>query len=395
MNGVKDNRRISIIASDLSKSGAGRWGGAVRPFLLAQALKKLGHPVEILGFSQDQSAVSSSFDFPVKVFPGGNYPKFLRSAQQLLSKIDGDIVYAYKLKPSSFGIALLDKLRTRRPLLLDIDDWELSWYGGDSWRYRPSLSRLAKDLLKHDGVLRDPDFPLYLAWMERWVSRADCTTLHTQFLKKRFGGYYVPNGKDTELFDPSRYDPAASRHQYNLSNYRVLMFPGAPRPYKGLEDVLAALDQLNESDLKLVIVGGSPYDDYDEKLMRKWERWIIQLPKFSYSAMPEVIAAAHIIVVPQQNVPAAQAQFPLKLTDGMAMAKPILATRVGDIPDILGETGFLVDPSSPDQIATAIQRIFQNLDEANVRGLEARKRCVNYYSIDTMASLLATAIQGI
>ena len=43
--------------------------------------------------------------------------------------------------------------------------------------------------------------------------------------------------------------------------------------------------------------------------------------------MPEIVSAADVIVVPQRNTPAAQAQFPLKLTDGMAMAKPILATQ--------------------------------------------------------------------
>ncbi|MDJ0650368.1 MAG: hypothetical protein QNJ60_16870, partial [Xenococcaceae cyanobacterium MO_188.B19] len=41
--------KISIIVSDLSSSGAGRWGGGVRPFLLAQTLLKLGYNVEMLG----------------------------------------------------------------------------------------------------------------------------------------------------------------------------------------------------------------------------------------------------------------------------------------------------------------------------------------------------------
>ena len=390
--GVKHSRKISIIASDLSQSGAGRWGGAVRPFLLAQALKLLDYEVEILGFSADKTPINLSFNVPVTVLEGGNYPKFFTSAQHLLSKVDGDIVYAYKLKPSSFGLALIDKLKTRRPLLLDIDDWELSWHGGDHWRYRPSVKQLARDLFKQDGVLRNPDYPLYLEWIERLVTWADGVTLHTQFLKKRFGGVYVPNGKDITLFDPSRYDAESSRRRYGLSDYRILMFPGAPRPYKGLEDVLAALDELNQPDLKLVIVGGSPYDDYDDRLMRKWGRWIVQLPKFSYLVMPDVIAAAHIIVVPQQNTPAAEAQFPLKLTDGMAMAKPILATRVGDIPEILGETGFLVEPGSPSQIATEIQSIFQYLDEANVRGAAARQRCIKHYSIGAMASLLSNVV---
>ena len=39
----------------------------------------------------------------------------------------------------------------------------------------------------------------------------------------------------------------------------------------------------------------------------------------------------------------ARAQFPLKLTDGMAMAKPVLSTRVGDILEILSDTGYIVD----------------------------------------------------
>jgi glycosyltransferase involved in cell wall biosynthesis len=173
------------------------------------------------------------------------------------------------------------------------------------------------------------------------------------------------------------------------------MFPGAPRPYKGVEDVLIALDQLNESDLRLVIVGGSPYDDYDHQLMKKWGHWMIKLPRLPVSAMPEVVAAAHIVVVPQRDTPAAKAQFPLKLTDAMAMGKPILSTRVGDIPEILGDTGYLVDASSPEQIADKIKWIFQNYSNAIGRGKKARQRCVENYSIDKMADILSDLINQV
>ena len=50
--------KISIIASDLSSSGAGRWQGAVRPFLLAQAFQRLGHSVEILGFADQAGGLA-------------------------------------------------------------------------------------------------------------------------------------------------------------------------------------------------------------------------------------------------------------------------------------------------------------------------------------------------
>lgn len=399
MNSAIDTQKlnISLVVSDLSSSGAGRWGGAVRPFLLAQALQKLGHRVKLFGIAYDgDSPPIARDDLPIVAVPCPYYAGLsgaIAAVTKLLPKIDGDIIYAVKLKPTSFGLALLKKSIAHRPLILDIDDWEMSWFGGDRWQYRPRLKQFAKDLLKSDGPLKHPDHPLYLQWMESLVDRADAITIHNQFLQKRFGGTYIPNGKDTSLFSPDRYDPEASRAKYGLSDYKILMFPGAPRPYKGLEDILTALDRLDRRDLKLVIVGGSPYDDYDRELMEKWSRWIVKLPKFPVKDMPEVVAAAHLIVVPQRDTPAAQAQFPLKLTDGMAMAKPILATQVGDIPQILGDTGYLVKPNSPEEMADKIQWIFDNLDEANAKGKRARERCVEHYSIETMAKLLEQVIK--
>lgn len=382
--------KISLIVSDLSTRGAGRWGGAVRPFLLTQAIQKLGHSVEIVGFvPPDEVTPHCEAHTPSHVFQAKNYPSFINSAYHLLRRLTGDVVYAYKLKPTSFGLGILHHLATRKPLLLDIDDWELSWHGGDRLQYRPSPKQFARDLFHHNGALRQPDHPVYLKWIESWVPQADHITTHTRFLRDRFGGVYVPNGKDVSLFNPKQYNAEKSRDKFGLTPYRVLMFPGAPRPYKGLEDILAALEQLNEPDLRLVIVGGSPYDNYDQELLSRWSRWIIQLPKFPYEQMPEVVSAAHLIVVPQRDLPAAQAQFPLKLTDGMAMAKPILATAVGDIPDILGDTGYIVEPSQVEHIAEKISWIFEHFDQASHQGLLARARCVADYSIETMATKLA------
>lgn len=382
--------KVSLVVSDLAA------GGSIRAFLLGQVLKKLNLEVEIVGFLFGKGLYASP-PSGIKVIEvaGNNYPGFITAAQEVLKKIDGDIIYAVKPKPTSFGISLIKKLRSRRPVIVDMDDWELSWYGGFDWKYRPSIKQLYRDIFKKNGELRFPDHPLYINWMEKLVSRADALTIDTQFLKNRFGGVYLPNGKDTAMFDPDKYDPETSRVRYGLSGYRILMFPGAPRPHKGVEDVLMALDMLNESDLKLVIVGGSPYDDYDNKLIKQWGRWIIKLPSYPVEVMPEIVAAAHVVVVPQRDTPVARAQFPLKLTDGMAMAKPVLSTRVGDIPEILSDTGYIVDPGCPEQIAQKIQWIFQNLESANDKGVKARERCVAFYSVDTMALILSDLIASL
>lgn len=380
--------KVSLLVSDLSGQGAGRWGGAERHFLLARSLQQAGYPVEIVGFDADPQMVAAT-GLTVKSLPRQG----MSSVVDLFKLIQGDIILAYKLKPSSFGLALLHKLFRRCPVILDIDDWEISWHGGDRYRYRLFSKQLARDLLKPGGALRQLDHPLYLKWVESLVPLADQITTHCGFLQRRFGGLYLPNGKDIHQFDPDRYDPEASRANYRLKGYRVLMFPGAPRPYKGVEDVLMALDQLQQEDLKLVVVGGSPYDDYDQYLQQRWGHHIIQLPKTPYPEMPGVIAAAHVLVVPQRDVPAAQAQFPLKLTDGMAMAKPILATRVGDIPEILADTGYLAAPESPADLAEQIELIFRDYDQALSRGRQARQRCIQQYSLETMSQTLTTLLE--
>lgn len=384
--------KISIISPEMSGAGV------VRSFLLAQALKMLNYQVEILGFLVEGKNIYVTPAFDVSIFSvavDDNYQNFISASPKILEKVDGDIIYAVKPRSSSFGISLIKKVMSRRPLVLDIDDWELSWQGGDDWKYSPNPKQLAKDILKKDGVLRNPDYRFYLKLMEKLVSYSDAVTVNTKFIQNRFGGVYLPNGKDTTLFDPSKYNPEMSRSRYHLSEYKILMFPGAPRPYKGVEDVLMALDLIDQSDFKLVIVGGSPYDNYDDILMETWGRWIIKLPNFPAEKMPEIVAAAHVIVVPQRDHPATRAQFPLKLTDGMSMAKPVLASRVGDIPEILGDTGYLVEPNSPEQIADTLQLIFQDLHVANDRGLQARKRCVELYSIEAMANVLSNVIDQV
>ncbi|WYL94204.1 MAG: glycosyltransferase family 4 protein [Gloeotrichia echinulata IR180] len=387
MNRQKNQLKVSILTPNFSK------GGVDRAYLLGQVFKTLNYEVEILGFLFGKSIYPEPpSDLPIYCLPGCNYPKFFASTRQLLQKIDGDIVCAVKPKLTSYGVALINNIFNHRPLIIDIDDWELSWHGGDSFQYRPSWKQLARDVIKKDGALRNPEHPLYLKWMESAINRADAVTADTQFLLNRFGGTYIPNGKDTSLFDPQKFDAKISRELYGLAEYRILMFPGAPRPHKGLEDVLMALDELNEADLRLVIVGGNPYDNYDDQLIERWGKWIIKLPQMPVEKMPQIVAASHVVVVPQRDTPVARAQFPIKLTDGMSMAKPVLATRVGDIPEIISDTGYLVDPNSPKQIAAQIKLIFQDLEAANERGRQARERCIEKYSIKAMAISLNSVI---
>jgi len=155
------------------------------------------------------------------------------------------------------------------------------------------------------------------------------------------------------------------------------------------------MEQLNNPLFKLVMVGKNPYDNYDEYLNKRWGKWIVYLPRYAFEDMPRVVSAAHVVVVPQRDSASARAQFPLKLTDGMAMAKPIIATDVGDIRQILGGGGYVILPNSPEALLKAMQDVYSNYEEAIEKAKLARKRSENDYSIEAMAKALRNVLNKI
>jgi glycosyltransferase involved in cell wall biosynthesis len=169
------------------------------------------------------------------------------------------------------------------------------------------------------------------------------------------------------------------------------MFTGTPKPDQGLEDIFTALDSLNQDDLKLVLVGGNKNkSSYLNTLIDKWGRWIIQIPPQAFDEMPEFIAMSHIVMVTPRESLTTVAKFPSELIEGMTMAKPVIATKVGEIPNILQDTGYLIESQCPNAIVEKIKEIFADYPQAEIKGNLARQRCINHYSMDNLTATLAS-----
>ncbi|MDT8388649.1 MAG: glycosyltransferase [Thiogranum sp.] len=373
-----------------------------RAYALAQALAHTGYDVEISGLKLTAGPLYPVPPSSVNVKQINSHSR-LFGLLRLAFALDGDIVYAIKPRLSSYGVALLKRRLSGTPVVLDIDDWEMAEMaphirppGKKASRPRSPRSfgtrvaGRARRMLRNGLRWLDPADVRYLRWLDKTICSADAITVNTRLLHIRYGGTYVPQCKDTGIYDPDKYDPESSRRRYGLSDYIVLMFPGTARPHKGLEDILTAMDALQNRNARLVIVGGrSCCESYVAQLMQRWSHWIVRLPSFPQEQMPEIVAAAHVIVVPQRDTGIARAQFPMKLTDGMAMAKPILATSVGDIPEILGSCGYLVAPSSPEQLTRVLKRILEQPQAATTRGNQARERFLRCYSLGAVGPVLS------
>ena len=77
----------------------------------------------------------------------------------------------------------------------------------------------------------------------------------------------------------------------------------------------------------------------------------------------------------------------------MAMAKPIVATEVYEIPEILNNCGFIVKPEDPEQLARTIQYVATHPKEAKEMGAKAREKCERDYSMSLMEEKLTTIFE--
>lgn len=97
--------------------------------------------------------------------------------------------------------------------------------------------------------------------------------------------------------------------------------------------------------------------------------------------VPELLALCRLFVLSSVTEGLAVA-----VLEAMAMGKPVVATKVGGIPEVVldGETGILVPPKSPDQMAQAIKRLISHEKLAVQFGAAGQRRMEQYFSADRM-----------
>jgi glycosyltransferase involved in cell wall biosynthesis len=377
---------ISIITPNFSSNALGR------AYVLARVLQKR-FGVEIVGpmlGSDIWKPLASQQHVkyrPVRMgSPPGSYFRLLEIRQHL----HGDVIYASKPLLTSFGVGLLEKLFEGRPLVLDIDDWQVGFikeYGNQMpWT---SLLRFAGSSLVR---LYDSDSIVNVYACDRLVGFSDGITVASTFLQEKFGGTLVWHGRDTTFMDPKKFPAEESRDAYGVGDEKVVMFFGTPRPHKGVEDVIRAMHALKRDDAVLIIGGIDRADAYSRRISRLAESLLGKrfkgFPPQPFDKIPRFLAMADVVVVPQRATPSSIGQVPAKVFDAMAMEKPIIATRVSDLPSILEGAGWIVEPSDIASMAKAIAEILNDPDGAARVARKARRKCVEDYSWKAMERVL-------
>jgi glycosyltransferase involved in cell wall biosynthesis len=365
--------RIALLCPDLSTNSL------VRTYPIAKVLARR-HEIQVLGFRSGDSIFEpyrEEFQFEsVRCRP---LPIFLKQAWDLAGAVRADAVYAFKPLAASLWPALLARRRHRIPLFLDVEDLETAFYA--------DVPR--KDALIHLLHVERPNGFLW-TWASQGLARAcDEIFVVSRALQRRFGGTLLVHGADTAQFDPARLAQAEARRRLGLAPGRYVVFTGTPQPQKGLEELLEAIAALADPALRVLLVGAFRHHTaFRESLLRRHAERLILVEPRPHREMPLFLAAADVVALPQRRTRVTEAQVPGKVFEAMAMARPILATAVSDLPEILEGCGVVVEPGSAPALAQGLASLLREPERASALGEAARRRCSERYSWDAMQAVL-------
>jgi glycosyltransferase involved in cell wall biosynthesis len=377
--------KVTVLVASLASNGISRAG------IIVELLRR-HYDVEVFGrLRSGEEVFPWHRDFPWQVVRADGLPEAIRAMSE---RVTGDVVMASSVAVTSFGVGLLAKLRRRIPLVLDMPEWEAA----DHYGWRPGLPRalmVARSLVG-PGWGNAHSFK-YRYLLDKVTGLADERTVCCDFLRRRYGGVFLPHGVPTDQFDPARFDRQAIRRKWNIpADATTLFFGGNPQPKKGLEEALAAVEALGDKvNARLVIVGRDESHPYTKRLVDAGRGRVMALGPQPYPLMPEFLATADIVALPQTSEPKSQGYVACKMYEAMSMEIPVISTDVSDNAEILRGCGYIVPPEQPAALQARIEHVLTHPEEAREMGRRARQRAIDRYSWDVMDRALQDVMESV
>lgn len=297
---------------------------------------------------------------------GNMHYVFVPSMTKALLSAKADIIHAHSYGYFQVNVSALNrKLKTVPFVLTPHFHPEWSMWGGQK---RKKIRKV------YDKIFATPV-----------IQAADILIAHSRFeikLMQEVMNFdpdrvrYIPAGIDFTKFK-KKPGPELFRNNFNIKS-KFILFVGRLASNKGLmvlADAAAAV--LKEyPDVKFVLVGED--ESMKEKLEKKLKATDL-LSNFLFTGhiddenvFRSAYGACELLVLPSEYE-----AFGLVLAEAMAAGKPVVATRVGGVPEVLGKnktTGILVDYGDPDGLADAVMELLSDPAKRNKMGTAGRKR---------------------
>lgn len=149
-----------------------------------------------------------------------------------------------------------------------------------------------------------------------------------------------------------------------------LLFVGRLAEGKGLFDLLDAVEQMDDLDVQLDIVGGGPLEDeVGREVCHRDLEDIVAVHGYR-DDIPSVMATADVLVLPSYRE-----GTPRVITEARAAGLPVVATDIAGIPEMIrdGETGYLVAPGDVDSLRGRLEELVKSPELRRRMGSKTRE----------------------
>ena len=180
----------------------------------------------------------------------------------------------------------------------------------------------------------------------------------------------IPPGVDVVGFQPDASARAVIRGRLEWhDDVPVVGFLGRFVPAKGPGVLMRALDSI-DLPWRALFVGGGPMAPELADFSAAHPGRVRVLTDVDHDCVPEHLNAMDVLCAPSQTTPRWREQFGRMLIEAMACGVPVIASRSGEIPHVVGDAGLLVDEADVSGWTAAIERMLG--DRALRRNLSAR-----------------------
>jgi glycosyltransferase involved in cell wall biosynthesis/aminoglycoside phosphotransferase (APT) family kinase protein len=374
--------RIAYICSDVGIPVFGTKGASVHVREVVGALQALGHSVRVFSPAIDSAEVTPGDATFLPVPLAGMAAEASRLVEADVPEPDHLAAEWSRLLYNEFlQRTIAPQLEAMQPDVI-YERYSLFGYAGAEIAARlgiPFLLEVNAPLVQEQQKYRRLVLKESAEAIELHVlKRADAIFVVSQaladFARSRCAGAakitVLPNAVSPERFHPGVGGDEV-RLRYGLEGKFVVGFVGSLKAWHDVDTLIEAARRLYAGgpDVRLLVVGDGPRLP---DLQAIDEPFLVCTGGVPYEAVPPHLAACDVVAVPYSRH---EDQYfsPLKLFEAMAMAKPVVGARLGQVAEVItdGVTGRLYEPDDAADLALKLREVKDSPDRGQRLGREA------------------------
>jgi glycosyltransferase involved in cell wall biosynthesis len=357
---------------------------------ISKELAKRGHQVKVYS----SNMINEWYSFPLPSFErvSGIEIYHFRNVSKLLSKttryiLTPDILFNLRAEVKKLDIIHLHELRNFPQLITALYSVRAE---------KPFVIQAHGTLLVSSHLMLKNMYDKTL--LKYLFSKAEKIIAVNEFERKQLLSYGVPSGKIAIIPNAINLDEffnlpqkGSFRMKYGLTGSDfVILYLGRIAKDKGADILIKAISGIRNryNNVKLVVAGPDDgFLPYVVKLVRK-----LNLQNITIFTGPlrgrdklEAYVDADIYVLPSRYE-----TFPMVVLEAYACAKPVIASRVGGVPQMVkhGTTGFLFESGNSEELGSYLAHLIENRSLIKEMGSRGREFVIKNYSIGKVVDKL-------